>query len=484
MQQALAISLFVFFAVMVAISLWARKRIHTGEDFIVAGRKLNGIMSTATIMATWYAAETILVTADWVRTDGIHVTVLEPIGIGCCLMLAGFFFARKLWNTRLLTVADVVRSRFGATAEKLQAFISINYIGWVAVQLIGLAGVLNVFFGMPLSTGILVLTAVLTTYTLLGGMWSVALTDIVQLSLLLVGIVVLTLRVLAEFGGEPVTGLFVLFARVDSELLVFVPGGSWDSLKVWFGLIALGLFGNIATQDLVQRMFSARSGQTAARSCIAAGILYMIFGALPVLLGLAGTLLLDPSHSLGVIPALAEMLLSPTIAVVFALTLTAAVTSSVDSGLLAPASVLARNVLGPLLPERIGLVTLTRLCVVLVAAGSCALALSGTRASELIQGTYALSMPPLILLTAALYQKETRPLPGILTLATGIGLWVYQMTQTIIAGDPEAEIFSPGFPVILLALSALVYLSSDFVMKRLDRGSYARSVAGAGKESG
>ncbi|MDX1555586.1 MAG: hypothetical protein R3212_06130, partial [Xanthomonadales bacterium] len=271
MQQALAIGLFVFFAVMVAISLWARKRIHTGEDFIVAGRNLNGIMSTATIMATWYAAETILVTADWVRTDGIEVTVLEPIGIGCCLMLAGLFFARKLWNTKLLTVADVMRSRFGATTEKLQAFISINYIGWVAVQLIGLAGVLNVFFDLPLSTGILLLTAVLTLYTLLGGMWSVALTDIVQLSLLLVGIVILTLRVLAEFGGEPVTGLFVLFERVDAELLVFVPSGSWDSLKTWFGLIALGLFGNIATQDLVQRMFSARSGRTAARSCIAAG---------------------------------------------------------------------------------------------------------------------------------------------------------------------------------------------------------------------
>ncbi|MDX1555367.1 MAG: hypothetical protein R3212_05020, partial [Xanthomonadales bacterium] len=71
-------------------------------------------------------------------------------------------------------------------------------------------------------------------------------------------------------------------------------------------------------------------------------------------------------------------------------------------------------------------------------------------------------------LIAALYQKETRPLPGILTLATGIGLWLYQMTQTIIAGDPEAEIFSPGFPVILLAISGLVYLVTDWVVKRVD----------------
>ena len=117
MQTALAIGLVIFFALMVGISLWASKRIHTGEDFIVAGRGLSGIMTTATIMATWYAAETILVTADTVRTDGIQITVLEPIGIGLCLMLAGFVFARRLWDTKLLTLADVIGSRFGGLPQ-------------------------------------------------------------------------------------------------------------------------------------------------------------------------------------------------------------------------------------------------------------------------------------------------------------------------------------------------------------------------------
>lgn len=186
-----------------------------------------------------------------------------------------------------------------------------------------------------------------------------------------------------------------------------------------------------------------------------------------MLLGLAGTLLLDPMQIQGVIPALAEMLLSPTISVIFAITLTAAVTSSVDSGLLAPASVLARNVFGPLVKGKVDLVRLTRICVVLVAAGSCTLALSGTQASELIQGTYALSIPPLVLLTAALYQKETRALPGIVTLAMGITLWLIQMVGAIRSSDPEAEIFSPGFPLILLVLSFVIYGVTDWLVNRL-----------------
>ncbi len=465
MQVALIIGLVVFFTLMVGISLWASKRIHTGEDFIVAGRGLSGIMTTATIMATWYAAETILVTADTVRTDGIQITVLEPIGIGICLMLAGYVFARRLWQTKLLTLADVIGSRFGATAEKLQAFVSISYIGWVAVQLIGLAGVFNVFFDLPIPWGVVIIASVLTLYTLIGGMWSVALTDIFQLGLLLVGIVILTLRVLAELGGGPLSGIAILFDQLDAELLVFVPTGSYESLQTWVGLIVIGVFANVATQDLAQRMFSARSAGTAERSCIAAGALYIVFGSFPVLLGLSANLLLDDSVTQGVIPALAELLLSPTIAVIFVLTLTAAVTSSVDSGLLAPAAVVAKNIVGPMLKDRIELITLTRICVVAIAAGSVGMALSGTRAFELIQGTYAISLPSFVVLGAALYQKDTRKLPGILTLAAGIGLWFYEIARNVSADSAGEEVLSPGFPIVLLLLSFAIYGITDRLIR-------------------
>jgi SSS family solute:Na+ symporter len=465
-QIVLAIGMVLFFATMIVISLKASKRIHTGEDFIVAGRGLSGIMTTATIMATWYAAETILVTADWVRTDGIHVIVLEPVGIGICLIIAGWFYAGKLWSTGHLTLADVFKQKFGNVTEKLQAMIAISYVSWVAVQLIGLAGVFNVFFDIPIPVAILLIAFVLTLYTLIGGMWSVAMTDIVQLSLLLVGIVILTFRVLAELGG-----LTTMFDQLDGRLLELVPRESMDDLNGWFGLIVLGVFANIATQDLVQRMFSAKSARTAARSCVAAGFLYILFGSMPVLLGLAGSLLLDDSVTQGIVPALAEQLLSPTMSVVFALTLTAAVTSSVDSGLLAPAAVLAKNILGPILKDRVELVKLTRISVVVIAIGSVLLALTGTKASELIQGGYAISLPPLVVLTAALYQRETRPLPAILTLGLGIGLWLFEIVSNIVGSGASDKVLTPGFPVVMLLGSILVYVVSDQMVKFFEKRS-------------
>ncbi|MDH5345086.1 MAG: hypothetical protein OEW59_04920 [Gammaproteobacteria bacterium] len=469
MQLALAVSLVVFFALMIGISIWAGKRVHTGEDFIIAGRSLPGIMATATIMATWFAAETILVTADTVRTDGIRITVLEPLGIGICLVLAGLFFARRLWQTGCLTLADVVGSRFGKTAEKLQAFVVISYVGWVAVQLLGLAGVFNVYFGLPIFWGVMLVTFVLTLYTMVGGLWSVAMTDVVQLGMLLVGIVILTIAVLDELGGGPLSGLAALIDQLDAELLVFVPSGSYEELSGWVGLIVIGMFANIATQDLAQRMLAARSAAIAERAAVAAGILYIVFGSMPVVLGLAGDLLLDDSIVQGVIPALAAQLLSPTIAVVFALTLTAAVTSSVDSGLLAPAAVIARNVIGPLIGERMHLITLTRICVVAVAAIAATMALSGTRAFELIQGSYSLTLPPLVVLWAALYQEKTHPLPGALTLAFGIGFWFYEVAGNIASGGNEAEVLSPGFPIIQLASSIAIYWGADLLARRFGK---------------
>ena len=470
MQLALGLALVAFFALMVGISLWSRRRVHSGEDFIVAGRRLSPMLTLATIMATWYAAETILVTADEVRSEGLRVTGLEPIGIAICLMIGGLFYARRLWETKFLTLADVIGSRFGTVAERVQALLSITYVGWVAVQLLGLAGIFEVFFELPIVWGVVLITVVLTLYTLIGGMWSVALTDIVQLTLLLFGVIALTLTVLNVLGGDPLAGLMALGQRTAAENLVVVPLESADEFKYWLGLIVVGMFGNLATQDLVQRMFAARSAAASAGACFGAGVLYLLFGALPVILGLAADVLLDTSVGEAVIPALAEAFFSPFMAVLFALTLTAAVTSSVDSGLLAPASALARNVLLPLTNGRGDLLVLTRWCVVGIAAVSAAIAVSDVGAFELLQGTYAIGIPAFVLLTFALYQKQTHHLAGIVTLALSVGLWAFEIAAGLVADGAEGAVFSPAFPALLLVFSLGVYVVTDRLAKVFDLG--------------
>jgi Na+/proline symporter len=194
-------------------------------------------------------------------------------------------------------------------------------------------------------------------------------------------------------------------------------------------------------------------------------VLYLVFGSLPVLLGLAGNLLLDDSVTEAVIPALAEAFFSPPMAIIFALTLTAAVTSSVDSGLLAPASTFAKNIITPLTKGRYRLLPLTRVCVAVAALISTGLALSGTRGFELLQSTYALGIPSFVVLTFALYQKRCVPLAGVATLAAGVLVWLYETVSTVTAAGSSGAVFSPVFPVVLLGISFAVYLVTDRVAR-------------------
>ncbi len=95
------------------------------------------------------------------------------------------------------------------------------------------------------------------------------------------------------------------------------------------------------------------------------------------------------------------------------------------------------------------------------------MALSGTRAFELIQGSYAATLPSFIVLWAALYHEGAHKIPGTLTLATGIGLWLYEIIRNIVSGGADTEVLSPGFPMILLVLCFVVYWTSDWVVRRL-----------------
>ena len=104
----------IYLLFSVAIGLYASTRVHNAKDFAVAGRHLPLPMVTATVFATWFGAETVLgISATFVK-DGLHGVVADPFGASLCLILAGLFFANKLYRMNLLTIttglATVARS--------------------------------------------------------------------------------------------------------------------------------------------------------------------------------------------------------------------------------------------------------------------------------------------------------------------------------------------------------------------------------------
>src|SRR5690606_28853098 len=385
----LAVALVAFVVLMFGIGLRAQARIRTLEDYLVAGRKLSWPLASATLFATWFGAGTLLTATDEIRAEGLRAAALEPIGPGLCLVLAGLFFAARLWRMRLLTLADFYRRRFGPRAEVVASIIMVpGYFGWIAAQFVALAGILEVFWQVPMHHGIWLVAAVGTGYTLLGGMWSVTLTDVAQLALVIVGLLVLAVTVLVELGGDAgmAAGWARLIGETPSEHLVLVPAESAVELVGWISVLAVGALGNIPGQDLAQRIFAARSERAAAGACCVAGVLYVLLGMVPVTTGLAADALgLDAT--IGTVPALAASLMPAVATLVFVLAIVSAVMSTIDSAILAPASVLSNNLLAKLWPSADGL-ALGRVAILAVAAASVAMSYIGAGAYELLETAY------------------------------------------------------------------------------------------------
>lgn len=189
--------------------------------------------------------------------------------------------------------------------------------------------------------------------------------------------------------------------RFESEPTMWMIAAEPDSkAKVMAAISALviGSLGNLPVQDLMQRICSSASEHVARRACILAAFGYLCMGMLPIAAGLAASQLLDPVPADGVLTELAERLLSPALLLVFVLAVVSTVLSTVVSAVMAPAAVLSQNLLQPC-AQRFGRLTsegsrlrLQRLSVIVIAALSVILALSGSDSYSLVESSYSLSL--------------------------------------------------------------------------------------------
>jgi Na+/proline symporter len=345
-----------------------------------------------------------------------------------------------------------------------------SYFGWIAAQFVALAGMLDLMFDVGMTLGILLVAAVAVGYTLLGGMWSVTLTDGFQITLVFTGLLFLAATTLSTLGdGSVVLGLARLWADTPPEIRRPVPHGS-QALVEWLAVFAVGALGNIPGQDLMQRVFSARSAAVAAKACLVGGALYVTFGSIPVMLGLAARLQFPDDLSRAVLPALAHAFFEPLPATVFAVVLVSAVLSTIDSAILSPASVLAQNVLVHVNRGFMSPLVLMRVAVLVVAGCSLGLAFAGESAYALLEDAYELPLVGMLVpLVMGLYREPRTPLSAVFSILVGLCLWlVHYFAGWTYFFEPWTESLAvpPPAAITMAACSFIVYIGVDAVSGR------------------
>ena len=342
-EAIIFIGVAIYMVIMLGVGFYASKKSHSVTDFIVAGRGMPLWLCSMTVIATWFGGAMMLGGAGAAYDEGMLGVIEDPWGGALALLLIGFFFARMFRRLRIMTVVDFMEQRFGKLASYGMVITTLfSNIVWIGAMLVAFGVVFESLTSVPMEQGIIGGAIVIFIYTAVGGMWAVAMTDFVQMLVIMIGLVILLTVVMIDIGGWDAIAPH-LAENTFRMLPLENTGEQWlNYLRAW---TIIGVV-DISAQTLFQRVASAENERVAQNSFYIGGLGYLFFGMIPIFLGIIGSVTMpDLGSSETIIPALAIQHLHPVAIAIFVGAMLAAIMSSADSALLACASVLAKNIL-------------------------------------------------------------------------------------------------------------------------------------------
>ena len=382
----LLFAVIIYFICTLAIGFYASKQVHDSGDFINAGRKLHPVVNTAALFALWFGSETIFGASAEFAKHGIIGVIEDPLGGVLCLLLVGLFFSRRLYRLNIFTIGDLFRKNYGPNVEMISAVLMIlSFIGYTAAQIVALGLVSQTLLGVSLPMSMLLSVSIVVVYTFTGGMWAVSVTDFIQSILIITGLIAIAWYVTIKLGG-----VAPVFESLTKEQLHFFPKKDTISWLNWLSAWMVLGFGSIASQDIFQRINSARSESAAYGSTIAGAAVYLVFSMLPLYL-ITAIKLVDPSLLDGDLQlALPQMVIKNMpmwLQILFFGSVLSAIMSTCSGALLAPASLLSENIIKPLLvkkPDDRMFLLMTRIAVIVIGIIAYIVALSSQNIFDLV----------------------------------------------------------------------------------------------------
>ncbi|KFI06058.1 sodium:solute symporter family protein [Massilia sp. BSC265] len=435
MNTTLIVFVALYLLGTLGLGMWAGTRIKNTADFAVAGRSLPLIMVITTTFATWFGAETVMgVPAKFVQ-GGLNAIIEDPFGAGMCLILVGLFFAKKLYKLNLLTIGDYYRQRYGKGIEIFcSVAIILSYLGWVAAQITALGLVFTVLTGgaMAPATGMVIGTLAVLIYVVVGGFLAVAITDFVQMIVLVVG-----MAIIAVFAADLAGGADnVLAMAQQADLWRVLPEPTFTDIAFFVGAAVTMMFGSIPQQDVFQRVMSAKDAPTARTGAVIGGASYILFAFVPMFIVAAAVVVMGNSAMelaqndyQRLLPTFIMTKMPLIMQILFFGALLSAIKSTSSATLLAPSTSFVENILKNLRPgmsDRQNLLAM-RVTIVIFAALvlAYAIAMEGTSIYELVSSAYQVTLVgAFVPLVMGLYWKRATTQGAILSIGAGIVVWI------------------------------------------------------------
>ncbi|KAM8821822.1 high affinity choline transporter 1-like [Eudromia elegans] len=448
------ISLSVFYTLTLATGVWAswkskkdQKNRNPSEMAIVGGRNINVFLGLFTATATWVGGAYINGTAEivYLPSKGL-LWVQAPVGFALALLIGGFFFVNPMRSRNYMTVMDPLQETYGNMMGSLLIIPPLlGEVFWFAAILASLGATIQVILDIGSSLAIIISAFTVIAYTLLGGLYSVAYTDVIQLVFITLSLWVCIPFALVNSATESI----YYTAMHKSHQNPWIGQIEKQYLGRWLDDFFYLVLGSIPWQTYFQRVLSSASLGQARFISYLSGLGCFLMAIPPVLIGAAATStdwnqtgygLPSPAErgeSAMILPLVLRYLCPAYVSVIGLGAISAAAMSSADSALLSASSMFAHNIYRKILrkkaTEREVLWTM-RVSMLVFGAGAAGLAFYSYSIYDLwfLSGelVYALLFPQLC---CALFVPSTNTYGS----ATG---FVVGLLLRLLAGEPSLKI--------------------------------------------
>ena len=278
----------VYIAAILVIGILAGRNVKTSEEFATANRGIPFWTNVFSMSSAWIGAGSTLGCASMCYAYGVSGFYLA-IGVGIGAMLSSLLFARKIRDENVSTIPELIRKHLGNKCADAIALLSIfSVFSVVASQIRSLGTILNMFVPqLSLLTAMIIMTAVMLVYTVIGGMVAATKTDKVNI-ILMVFAVVMVLPLVALIQASGMAGVTAALQESRPEMLkvgATVGWGTMISSALYFGT------SNMINNENFLRICGAKSGSEARNASLTATLLiyvpYLLFASL-----IAGILML------------------------------------------------------------------------------------------------------------------------------------------------------------------------------------------------
>lgn len=336
----------VYLLFMLWIGWYSSSKITSNTDFMVAGRRLGPVLMAGTLAATEIGGGSSLgVVQNGMQGFGLSAA-WYIIAMGLAFVVLSFV-APKFRAATVKTVPEYFRRRYGKECGFITAIIMLlPLIGLTAGQFIASSVILSTMLGLSYPVSVIIVAIVVTIYATMGGLWSVTLTDFIQVFLIIIGMLIAVPYALNYAGGWD-----MIASNVEPDTFNLFKG--YDGFSI-LSLVIMYIATFSVGQEAVSRFYAAKDEKAAIGGAWLAALINFVYAFIPTILGIAVLALInmgkfDADHFAKVgaryaLPVLAIETMPPIICGLLFSGVISATMSSADSDLLGAGSIFANDI--------------------------------------------------------------------------------------------------------------------------------------------